>query len=81
MGIEPEHLPISLNVFIQDGPIPQKAADWGLYICPYHSGRRLGKWSIHAESVKRTGSVFTVRIPPGRGQSLPYRSFPTRSFL
>lgn len=77
MGIEPEHLPHIFERFYSGRPDASESSGLGLYIARI-TVEELGG-SIHAESVKGQGSVFTVRIL-WRGQSLPYEMI-SRMFL
>ena len=61
MGIEPEHLPHIFERFYSGRPDASESSGLGLYIARI-TVEELGG-SIHAESVKGQGSVFTVRIP------------------
>ena len=60
-GLSLSIFPISLNVLFRTARCLRKQRIGALH-CPYHSGRT-GQGSIHAESVKGQGSVFTVRLP------------------
>ena len=61
MGIEPEHLPHIFERFYSGRPDASESSGLGLYIARIIVEELGG--SIHAESVKGQGSVFTVRIP------------------
>ena len=61
MGIGPEHLPHIFERFYSGRPDASESSGLGLYIARIIVEELGG--SIHAESVKGQGSVFTVRIP------------------
>ena len=61
MGIGPEHLPHIFERFYSGRPDASESSGLGLYIARI-TVEELGG-SIHAESVKGQGSVFTVQIP------------------
>ncbi len=61
-GLSLSIFPISLNVFYSGRPDASESSGLGLYIARI-TVEELGRESIHAESVKGQGSVFTVPSP------------------